>query len=276
MSERPILAPGHPLSPSESSELVRAVRARTPARILVGRAGPSYRTATHLSLRQDHAAARDAVWEEVDLEKTLGADFVRRHGLFEVATRAAGKEQFLMRPDLGRRLDDAGRQALAARCPAGADLQVAVGDGLSAAAVAAQVPALLPLLEEETQRRGWTFGQPFFVRHCRVGVLNDIGDILHPEVVVLLIGERPGLATAESLSAYMAYRPRAGDTDARRNLVSNIHARGVPPAEAAPRIAALAALMRRLGASGVAVKEARLGLEGPGPTALPGSGGPPI
>jgi ethanolamine ammonia-lyase small subunit len=257
MSERPILAPGHPLSPSESSELVRAVRARTPARILVGRAGPSYRTATHLSLRQDHAAARDAVWEEVDLEKTLGADFVRRHGLFEVATRAAGKEQFLMRPDLGRRLDDAGRQALAARCPAGADLQVAVGDGLSAAAVAAQVPALLPLLEEETQRRGWTFGQPFFVRHCRVGVLNDIGDILHPEVVVLLIGERPGLATAESLSAYMAYRPRAGDTDARRNLISNIHARGVPPAEAAPRIGALAALMRRLGASGVAVKEAR-------------------
>jgi ethanolamine ammonia-lyase small subunit len=257
MSDHPILPAGDSPARPEASELVRAVRARTPARILVGRAGPSYRTATHLTLRQDHAAARDAVWEEVDLEKTFGTALVRRYGLFETATRAADKEQFLMRPDLGRRLDDSGRQLIAARCPAGADLQVAVGDGLSAAAVAAQVPALLPLLEEETHRRSWTFGQPFFIRHCRVGVLNDIGELLHPEVVVLLIGERPGLATAESLSAYMAFRPRAGHTDAQRNLISNIHARGVPPAEAAPRIVALAALMRRLGASGVAVKEAR-------------------
>ena len=214
--------------------------ARTPARILVGRAGPSYRTATQLALRQDHAAARDAVWDEVDLEKTLGADLVQRYGLFEVATCAAGKEQFLLRPDLGRRLDDEGRQMLLARCPGGADLQVAVGDGLSAAAVAAQVPALLPLLEEQARVRGWSFGQPFFIRHCRVGVLNDIGELLHPEVVVLLIGERPGLATAESLSAYMAFRPRPGHTDAQRNLISNVHARGVPPAEAAPRIGALA------------------------------------
>jgi ethanolamine ammonia-lyase small subunit len=257
------------LPPPESADLVRAIRARTPARILVGRAGPSYRTATHLALRQDHAAARDAVWDEVDLDKDLGADLVRHFGLFEVATRAAGKEQFLMRPDLGRRLNDDGRQAILARCPAGADLQVVVGDGLSAAAVAAQVPALLPLLEEQSRARGWSFGQPFFVRHCRVGVLNDIGDLLHPEVVVLLIGERPGLATAESLSAYMAFRPAAGHTDARRNLISNIHGRGVPPAEAAPRILALAALMRRLGTSGVAVKESRPGLEGPPPTSLP-------
>jgi ethanolamine ammonia-lyase small subunit len=286
VSEQPILPTGDHPTPPESSELVRAVRARTPARILVGRAGPSYRTTTHLSLRQDHAAARDAVWDEVDLEKALGADLVRRCGLFEVATRAADKEQFLMRPDLGRRLNDDGRQALAAHCPPGADLQVVVGDGLSAAAVAAQVPILLPLLEEQTRRCGWTFGRPFFVRHCRVGVLNDVGDLLHPEVVVLLIGERPGLATAESLSAYMAFRPRGGDTDARRNLISNIHARGVPPAEAAPRILALAALMRRLGASGVAVKESRPGLEGPPspPTPLPlgergrgeGAGTPPI
>ncbi len=274
VNDRPLPSPGEPLPralpPSESSELVRAVRARTPARILVGRAGPSYRTTTHLTLRRDHAAARDAVWEEVDLAKAFGADLVRRFGLFEVATQATGKEQFLMRPDLGRRLSDEGRQALLARCPPGADLQVAVGDGLSAAAVAAQVPVLLPLLEEQTKAHGWTFGQPFFVRHCRVGVLNDIGDLLKPEVVVLLIGERPGLATAESLSAYLAFRPCAGHTDAQRNLISNIHVRGVPPAEAAPRILALAALLRRLGASGVAVKEARPGLEGPSPPAFPG------
>jgi ethanolamine ammonia-lyase small subunit len=100
-------------------------------------------------------------------------------------------------------------------------------------------------------------GRVFFVRHCRVGVLNDVGDLLRPEVVVLLIGERPGLATAESLSAYMAYRPCAGHTDAQRNLISNIHERGVPPAQAAPRILALAEQMRRLNTSGIEVKEVR-------------------
>ena len=93
------------------------------------------------------------------------------------------------------------------------------------------------------------------MRHCRVGVLNDVGELLDPAVVVLLIGERPGLATAESLSAYMAYRPRPGHTDAQRNLISNIHARGIGPDEAAARILALADKMMRAKASGVAVKE---------------------
>jgi len=132
---------------------------------------------------------------------------------------------------------------------------VVIGDGLSAAAVTAQVPLLLPLLEEKTRGRGWSFGLPFVVRYCRVGVLNDLGEVLAPEVMVLLIGERPGLATAESLSAYLAYRPRPGHTDAQRNLVSNIHARGVSPENAVARIMALAEKMRQLQKSGVEVKE---------------------
>jgi ethanolamine ammonia-lyase small subunit len=130
-----------------------------------------------------------------------------------------------------------------------------IGDGLSAAAVARQVPRLLPLLEEEARQRGWRFGQPFVVRYCRVGVLNDIGELLDPAVVVLLIGERPGLATAESLSAYLAYRPRPGHTDAQRNLISNIHARGVTTEAAAQRILSLAERMRQAENSGVAIKE---------------------
>src|SRR5207253_11408967 len=101
----------------------------------------------------------------------------------------------------------------------------------------------------------WRFGQPFVIRHGRVGVLNDIGAVLDPAVAVLLIGERPGLATPESLSAYMAYRPRPGHDDSRRNLISNIHARGIPPDQAAVRIVRLAQQMIRLGISGVAVKE---------------------
>jgi ethanolamine ammonia-lyase small subunit len=246
------------LQPAEDPPLpalIEAVRARTPARIFVGRSGSAYRTPTQLALRADHAAARDAVWAEVDLLRDLGADLVAQPGLFEVATRAVTKEQYLLRPDLGRQLDDAARQTLAEKCPAGIDLQVFIGDGLSAAAVAAQVPALLPLLLDRAAAAGWTLGRPFFVRHCRVGVLNDVGDLLAPAVAVLLIGERPGLATAESLSAYMAHAPRRGDTDARRNLISNIHARGVGIAEAAHRILALAQRMRQQGASGVAVKE---------------------
>src|SRR5262249_8783441 len=118
-----------------------------------------------------------------------------------------------------------------------------------------QVPRLLPLLLAQAHERGWSVGPAFFVRHARVGLLNEVGELIDPGVGVLLIGERPGLATAESLSAYMAYRPRPGDTDAKRNLISNIHDRGLPPAEAAPRILALAEQMRRAGASGVAIKE---------------------
>jgi ethanolamine ammonia-lyase small subunit len=241
--------------PQDLPDLLKAIRARTPARLLVGRAGPAYRTATQLELRQDHAAALDAVHAELDLERDFGRDFAARWQLFEVSTLAGSKAEYLLRPDLGRRLNDSARAAVVRQCPAGADLQVVVGDGLSAAAVTAQVPALLPLLEQEAQKRGWRFGRPFVVRHCRVGVLNDVGDILSPTVAVLLIGERPGLATAESLSAYLAYRPRPGHTDAQRNLLSNIHVRGVPPAAAAPRIAALAEKTRRLRTSGVAVKE---------------------
>jgi len=135
------------------------------------------------------------------------------------------------------------------------DLQVVIGDGLSATAVARQVPSLLPLLHRGATVRSWTWGQPFVLRYCRVGVLNEIGALLDPAVVVLLIGERPGLATAESLSAYLAHRPHPGTTDAHRNLISNIHARGVPVADAASRILALAEQMRRRQTSGIALKE---------------------
>jgi ethanolamine ammonia-lyase small subunit len=232
-----------------------AVRARTPARILVGRAGPAYRTSTQLELRQDHAAALDAVHAELDAEADFGPEFIERWKLFLVQTRAQSKAEFLMRPDLGRQFSDAARADILSRCTKSVDLQVVIGDGLSAAAVVAQVPPLLPLLAEQAKSRGWSFGQPFAVRYCRVGILNDIGELLDPAVVVLLIGERPGLATAESLSAYMAYRPRPGHTDAQRNLISNIHARGVPIEAAAARIIALAERLRAAQASGVGVKE---------------------
>lgn len=253
--------------PSPRALILDRIRSWTPARILTGRAGTSYRTSTYLELRADYAAARDAVTADLDIDADLGAALVAEWGIFEVPTLARTREEYLLRPDRGRSLDPSARAAIAALCPAGVDLQVAIADGLSAAAVQAQVPLLLPAIAAEAARRGWRFGRPFFVRRGRVGALNDIGEVLGPAVVVLLIGERPGLATAESLSAYMAYRPRAGDDDARRNLISNIHARGVPISEAAARIARLAEQMIRRAISGVALKE-------DGPPAIPDPAAP--
>jgi ethanolamine ammonia-lyase small subunit len=269
MADRPL-----PVS-AEHPTILAALRARTPARILTGRAGFAYHTATQLDLRRDHAFALDAVRAEIELQRDLGAELVERFGLFEARTQADSKARFLMRPNLGRVLAGSSRDDVLRFCPRGIDLQVVIGDGLSAAAVAAQVPRLLPLLAEGVQARGWSFGRPFVVRYCRVGVMNDVGELLDPAVVVLLIGERPGLATAESLSAYLAYRPRPGHTDAQRNLISNIHARGVSPEEAASRILALAEKMVQLKTSGIAVKEDRAAVSAPAPPRLP-EAGPPL
>ena len=234
---------------------LNAYRAATPARVLTGRAGSSYRSQTLLGLRLDHAAARDAVRAEIDLERDLGAEFVHQWSILELGTTAGDKDHYLRDPEAGRRLSDSTRETLRSACPSHADLQIVIGDGLSAAAVVAQVPVLLPPLAEGAASRGWTLGRPLFLRHCRVGVINDVGLVLQPTVVVLLIGERPGLAAADSLSAYMAYRPRPGHTDADRNLISNIHTRGLDPPSAAHRILALAATLRASSLSGTAVKE---------------------
>jgi len=253
----------HDLSEHDLSEIVKKVRAQTPARLLAGRSGAAYRTNTQLELREAHAAARDAVRAELNFfmgpdtgpGDDPGDDFVRKWNLFEVCSRAASKDEYLLRPDLGRHLNDASRTELSRRCTTGHDLQVVIGDGLSVTAVTMQVPRLLPLLCEGARARGWSLGEIFVIRHCRVGILNEIGELLDPKVAALLIGERPGLATAESLSAYMAYRPKASDTDANRNLISNIHARGVSTERATERILNLAASMMKTHKSGCQLRE---------------------
>jgi len=240
--------------PHDLSEILEKVRRRTPARLLEGRSGASYRTNTQLKLREAHAAARDAVRAQLNPFTDYG-EFVRKWNLFEVCSQAGSKNEYILRPDLGRSLNNASRAEVKKRCTAAADFQIVIGDGLSVTAVATQVPQLLPLLDEAAQCRHWSLGSIFVVRYCRVGILNEIGELLRPQVAVLLIGERPGLATAESLSAYMAYRPKASDTDANRNLISNIHARGVSVKHAARRIENLAAAMMKMGNSGYQLRE---------------------
>ena len=244
-----------PLVPPDWSGLVEKIRAQTPARLLSGRAGAAYRTSTQLELREAHASARDAVRCELDLERDLGAAFLKEWNLFEVSTHAADKDDYLLRPDRGRHFTDESRAIILKRCASRQDVQVVIGDGLSIAAVSAQVPALVPLLADGARERGWTFGQVFANRYCRVGILNEIGELLQPRVVLLLIGERPGLATAESLSAYLAYEPCTSHTDANRNLISNIHARGVPVRQASTRILHLVEQMMKRKTSGYHVRE---------------------
>src|ERR1700688_4049696 len=240
---------------ADSNDIVRRIKMHTPARLLVGRAGAAYRTETQLQLREDHARARDAVRAELDLKTAFDSEFIEAWKLFEVSTPASHKLEYLARPALGREFSEESRAEILKRCLPDNDIQVAIGDGLSVLAVQTQVPKLLPLLFEGAKNSGWSIGQPFVVRHCRVGILNEIGGLLKPQVAILLIGERPGLASAESMSAYMAHQPGRSHSDANRNLVSNIHDRGLRAPIAAARILNLCAQMMRLRISGCTLKE---------------------
>jgi ethanolamine ammonia-lyase small subunit len=239
-----------------TDDLIQRIRLRTPARVLVDRAGAGYRTATQLELREAHAAARDAVRTEFDLMRDLGKELIETEKILQVSTRALSKDEYLLRPDLGRDFSERAAALIKQECPAAPDLQIVIGDGLSVTAVATQAPALLPQIAQLAKQREWALGRTFAVRYCRVGIMNAVGDLLKPKIVLLLIGERPGLGTAESLSAYMAFRPRNGDNDAQRNLISNIHERGVTTEAAAMRIVNLAQTMMMKQLSGVQVKEA--------------------
>ena len=231
-------------------DALRALMASTTARIGVGRAGPRPRTAALLLFQADHAVTQDALHRDVDPQ--LLADL----GLFAVQTRVTGgKQEYLLRPDLGRQLDDDSRRLIVERCVKAPNLQLVVGDGLSAAAVEANAREMFPVLLQGAQAAGLSVGTPFFIKHCRVGVLNDIGALLQPDVVILLIGERPGLGRAESLSAYMAYRPKPGDSDADRDVICNIFNNGgTNPLEGAAYAVQIAQKMIRHKASGVALK----------------------
>lgn len=217
----------------------------TPARLDVGRTGTRPLTTEMLKFRLDHAAAVDAVYGEVR-EETL-AEF----GLFTVETQYRDKEFYLKRPDSGRVLSEEGARDIVRRCIRRPQVQIVVSDGLSAKAIDDNLADVLPALRDSLAANGLTEGTPFFVKGGRVGVMDDIGRLLEPETLVLLIGERPGLATASSMSAYMCYRPGPGRKDSDRMVVSNIHAGGTPPTEAGAHIGALLRKMIEQKVSGV-------------------------
>lgn len=224
------------------------MKARTEARLGVWRAGPRYRTKTELRFRADHAAAMDAVFTDVP-EELLG-----RMGLFTVTSKCGSKDEYLTRPDLGRQLDDETIKMLRDKCTMKPQVQVFVSDGLSSTAVAANLVDILPAIMQGLKMHQVQAGTPFFLKYGRVGAMDAVTEALQAEVTVVLLGERPGLASGESLSAYMTYGGYVGIPEANRTVVSNIHRGGTNPAEAGAHIADLAALMLRQKASGLDLK----------------------
>jgi ethanolamine ammonia-lyase small subunit len=217
----------------------------TPARIGVWRCGPRPLTSTLLRFRADHAVAQDSVLGEVP------AEFTARMNMVAVKTMCRDKDEHLTRPDLGRKLGSDALEQIRKACPQGTQVQIIVSDGLSSKAVETNAPDLLPALIQGLGSLGVKCGPIVFVKYGRVAVMDPIGDELKPEVGVILIGERPGLGTAESLSAYIGYRPRAGMLESERTVLSNIHKGGTPAAEAGAHLATLIKRILDAKASGV-------------------------
>jgi ethanolamine ammonia-lyase small subunit len=229
-------------------ELLKRMQNSTSARIGVGRAGPRLRTSTLLKLRSDHAAARDAVFRDVS------AQLLESLGIPALESRCADRQEHITRPDLGRRLSDGAIKIVREYCEKGRDIQVIVSDGLSSRAIEANLANLYLVLADGLKAKNISMGRPVFVRFGRVAVEDEIAELTGAKLVCILIGERPGLATAESMSAYLCYEARMGQSESRRTVVSNIHANGIPAAEAGAYLVDLIEKILEKKASGVDFK----------------------
>jgi ethanolamine ammonia-lyase small subunit len=233
----------NPLNPEELKDLV----SKTPARIGVGRAGLRPKTNTWLKFRFDHAAAVDAVYGDVQ------ENLLTRLELFKVNTLVKDKETYIRRPDLGRKLSEEAKQMIKEKCRKSPTVQIIVSDGLSSSAVDENAEDVFLSLQQSLQSLGLDTGTPFYIEKGRVAVMDDVGELLQPKVVVLLIGERPGLVSAESLSAYLCYMPKKGTIEADRMVISNIHKGGIPPVEAGAYLGTVIQKVLKYEASGVSL-----------------------
>ena len=211
-----------PLDP----EALERMKRRTTARIGVGKAGARLKTQTMLSLRADHARAQDSVFADVD------PAFIEKLGLLSIESQAGDRNTHITRPDLGRKICPKGVEALRQHCEMSPDVQIYASDGLSSAAIEANLEKILPVLTEGLQAKGLKVGTPFYMRFGRVAAEDQVAEVLGAKVVCVLIGERPGLATAESMSAYIVYNAYVGIPEAKRTVVSNIHKDGLTAVEA--------------------------------------------
>lgn len=230
-------------------EALKMMRKATPARIAIGKCGTRQKTAPYLNFLADHAAAQDAVFMDVPDE------FLQKNNLLKVQTIVKEKDEYLMKPDLGKKLSEESRKVILEKIEKGKQVQIIVVDGLSSTAIESNVQDVLPALIQGLKAENLSVGTPFFVKYGRVGIEDEIGMLLGCDVVVELVGERPGLTTAESMSAYMVYRPSEKTVEADRTVISNIHREGTPPAEAGAHMATLIRKMIDKKASGITLTE---------------------
>jgi ethanolamine ammonia-lyase small subunit len=238
--------------PEKSAFAAQAAR-HTTALLGIGHVGTRYATDVVLQFQAELAVAHAAVGAE------LPERWAEDNGFVGVTTRATSHREFLLRPDLGRRLSDESLAHVRSQCTRGVDVQLIVADGLSAVACAKTGKELHDAVARAVGARGLRVGTPVAARFARVWLEDEIGQEVGAKVAMILLGERPGLGTGDGLSAYVVYAPKVGNTDGDRNMISNIHARGTPPEEAARRLAALAAAMIEQRCSGVTLDLGRLG-----------------
>lgn len=232
------------------------LRRLTPARVGLGRVGAGLPTQALLAFTLDHARARDAVHAPFDSAGILAAMQALGLRTFEVSSRAGSRDQYLRRPDLGRQLDEPSRQTLQGQVSDNAaKVVVVVGDGLSPAAVNTHAVELVRHLVPKLATEGLEPATAVVASGARVALGDEIGALLGARLVVVLIGERPGLSAPQSLGAYLTFAPRPGLTDADRNCISNIHAAGLGYDEASTKIAWLCREALARGRSGVGLKD---------------------
>ncbi|ELX11236.1 ethanolamine ammonia-lyase light chain [Janthinobacterium sp. HH01] len=236
----------------------RSLRRFTAARIALGRSGVSQPTAPQLEFQLAHARARDAVHLALD-HAALGDALQASSGLpcLPLHSAAASRDIYLQRPDLGRRLDEASRQALLERAsdPAGYDLAFVIADGLSALAIEQNALPFLKVLMARLAAESWTLAPLSIVRQGRVAVGDEVGELLGARAVVVLVGERPGLSSPDSMGLYLTWAPKSGLTDAARNCISNVRPAGLTYDDAAFKLHYLLSESRQRQLSGVALKD---------------------
>lgn len=234
-------------NPRGLEDCIRLKRA-TNARICMGRAGSRLKTESLLRFRADHAVAIDSVWSYVD------ESIVEDLGFLKVQTLVKDKEEYITRPDYGRVFSEDTINTIKNQCIDSPDVQIIAADGLSSHAIDSNIQNIYPIIVEGVEAKGYKVGTPIFVKYGRVATMDKISEALNAKVTVLLVGERPGLATGESMSSYMAYEASSLKPESQRTVVSNIHKNGTPPVEAGAQIVHLIEVMMREKNSGVELK----------------------
>jgi len=226
-------------------DTIAQARSITPARIGIGRAGTRMKTLEYLNFRIDHAAAQDAVF------KGVSESFLKELNLPVLQSKSESMDEYLMNLDSGRALNEASKKWAEANLSKNKQVQIVISDGLSSTGIEANIPDLLPALLQGLKAKNITVGDPVFIQRSRVWIQDEIASITNCDVVISLIGERPGLATSKSISAYLIYRPTEDTVEADRTVISNIHDGGIPPVEAGAYLADVLAKVLEHKVSGV-------------------------